>query len=305
MSVSPELAAEEKLLSVIVSYNPDLVELEKLIALLAEQSDVCLVDNGSSNSDQLKEQFDSRLAFFMPQEANIGLAAALNLGIQCARENTYKAVLLFDQDSVPVGDFVGNMDACYEAVKANTQLDCALIGPRLIHPDTQKATRFKQFKWPFNKNDEELADVPGVYYSDFVITSGSYIPLSSIHKVGLMKEEYFIDNIDLEWCFRALSRNMSVLGCDGAQLRHSIGEEQTNPLFRALGLKQHKPKRSYYTTRNRLDLYRQNYAPSAWKVRDFLRFIIKTALQLLLSKDRRALWHYISLAIRGKPVADL
>ena len=304
MSDSAEVANEGRLLSVIVSFNPDLTELDKLIASLAEQSDVCLVDNGSHNAEELGDRFASRLTYFLPQSSNIGLAAALNIGIRCAQEHTYKAVLLFDQDSLPIEGFVKNMDDCYAMVQAESLLDCALIGPRLIHPDTQETTRFKQFRWPFNQNDVAVADLPGIYYSDFVITSGSYIPLRSIDKVGLMKEEYFIDNIDLEWCFRALSKNMSVLGCDAAQLVHSIGEEQTNSFFKLLGLKQHKPRRSYYTTKNRLDLYKQPYAPSAWKVRDFLRFLIKTSLLLFMSKERGLLWHYITLAVRGKAIAD-
>lgn len=304
MDVPPKFEAEEKLLSVIVSFNPDLEELDKLVSLLASQSDVCLVDNGSNDIDKLEDRLDSKLAFFLPQESNIGLASALNLGIKCAQVGAYSAVLLFDQDSLPVGNFVGNIHSCYQSLKEKTSLDCAIIGPRLIHPETQQSTLFKQFSWPFVKNDVEVKELPGIYYSDFVITSGSYIPLCSIEKVGLMKEEYFIDNIDLEWCFRALSNNMSVLGCDAAQLMHSIGEEQTNPFFKALDLKQHKPKRSYYTTKNRLDLYKQSYAPSAWKARDFLRFLIKTSLLLLMSKDRKALWHYISLAIRSKPIRD-
>ncbi len=305
MDVSSKFETEEKLLSVIVSFNPDLEELEKLVSLLAGQSDVCLVDNGSNDVDKLKDQLGPQLTYFLPQQCNIGLASALNLGIKCAQEGAYSAVLLFDQDSLPVGNFVRYLHACYQLLEDKTSLDCALIGPRLIHPETRQATLFKQFKWPFFKNDVEVDELPGIYYSDFVITSGSYIPLSSIEKVGLMKEEYFIDNIDLEWCFRALSKDMFVLGCDAAQLMHSIGEEQTNPLFRRLGLKQHKPKRSYYTTRNRLNLYKQPYAPSAWKVRDFLRFLIKTSLLLLMSKDRKALWHYISLAMRGKPIRDI
>ena len=47
-----------------------------------------------------------------------------------------------------------------------------------------------------------------------------------------MKESYFIDNIDLEWCFRAKSLGFDLVGTDAAVLYHAIGERSSNPLVK-------------------------------------------------------------------------
>ncbi|WP_299770888.1 glycosyltransferase family 2 protein [uncultured Pseudoteredinibacter sp.] len=292
----------KELLSIVVSYQPDLDQLKNLLDSLAKQSHVCLVDNGSRQAEEIAQLAEDRVQFFFPQALNIGLAEALNLGIRCAEEESYQAVLLFDQDSTPVGDYAANILGVYDSLQSESRHRCAVIGPRLLDPETGRGTDFKLFSGLAAKSDKQLDELLGVYESSFVITSGSYIPLEVMRRVGPMKSSYFIDNIDLEWCFRATSLGFLVLGCDDASLIHSIGEKQENSLFKRLGFKHHNPKRFYYTTRNRIDLYRQNYSPVGWKVRDIARFALKTSLLLLLSKDRKQIWHYTKLAFWGRPI---
>ena len=57
--------------------------------------------------------------------------------------------------------------------------------------------------------------------------------LDALASIGAMKESYFIDNIDLEWCFRAKSKGYELIGTDQAVLYHAIGERSSNPLVRA------------------------------------------------------------------------
>ncbi|WP_299980342.1 glycosyltransferase family 2 protein [uncultured Pseudoteredinibacter sp.] len=297
-----DLNVNKELLSIVVSYQPDLDQLKNLLDSLAKQSHVCLVDNGSRQAEEIAQLAESRVQFFFPQSSNIGLADALNIGIQCAEVESYQAVLLFDQDSTPVGDYAANMVGVYDSLQSESRHRCAVIGPRLLDPETGSRTDFKLFSGLVAKADKQLDELAGVYESSFVITSGSYIPLDIIRRVGPMRSSYFIDNIDLEWCFRATSMGLLVLGSDNVSLIHSIGEKQENTLFKRLGFKHHNPKRFYYTTRNRIDLYRQKYSPTGWKVRDIVRFALKTSLLLLLSKDRKQIWHYTKLAFLGRPL---
>lgn len=289
-------------LLIVVSYNPDMEELKHLLGLLSSQGDLCLVDNGSENSSSIKENFLHLLSysFFLPE--NIGLAAALNKGIELAIESNFEVVVLFDQDSVPKNDFVLNLHEKYQEISASNPGCCAVLGPRLVDPDSGALTPFKEFTWPLFKSDRRFEHFSGVFQSDFVITSGSYIPLEVLKSVGLMKEEYFIDNVDLEWCFRAKSLGFSVLGCDDAVLYHAIGEVQDNTLSKILGIKKHKPYRSYYTTKNRLDLYKKSYVPTAWKFRDFVRFLLKTLMLIVFDSKRAQYFRYITLAIKNSPI---
>ena len=48
-----------------------------------------------------------------------------------------------------------------------------------------------------------------------------------------MKESYFIDNIDLEWCFRAKSKGYELIGTDEAVLYHAIGERSSKSVSKS------------------------------------------------------------------------
>tara|TARA_B100000700_G_scaffold285228_1_gene339095 strand:- start:96 stop:455 length:360 start_codon:yes stop_codon:yes gene_type:complete len=102
-----------------------------------------------------------------------------------------------------------------------------------------------------------------------------------------MKESFFIDNIDLEWCFRAKSKGYELIGTDEAVLYHAIGERSSNPLVRAGIMAQHNPQRSYFSSRNRVHLYSVDYSPAGWKYRDICRFILKAMWLLITSRDRK------------------
>lgn len=43
----------------------------------------------------------------------------------------------------------------------------------------------------------------------FLINSGMLVPVSTLKDVGLMKEELFIDYVDIEWCLRAASKSLT------------------------------------------------------------------------------------------------
>jgi len=66
---------------------------------------------------------------------------------------------------------------------------------------------------------------------DFLLSSGSLVPLDVIDKVGGMEEELFIDQVDTEWCLRARSMGYRVFGAFGAILEHRLGEAHARAWF--------------------------------------------------------------------------
>jgi len=147
---------------------------------------------------------------------------------------------------------------------------------------------FKLFSRVFKRSDIRLKGSERLFKAEFLISSGCFIAMESLDAIGAMKEAYFIDNIDLEWCFRATAQGYAVLGTDLAKLHHSIGVDDDSVLVRRGVIVSHSPLRSYYSTRNRFALYREKHAPLAWKLRDLPRFILKTLWLLLFSKQRVA-----------------
>lgn len=281
--------------AVIVTWQADTSQVAALVQkLISQQCAVIVIDNGSENVAALR----SEPVFVEPSVTlecwpeNRGLAAALNAGLLMVRAQGYRFALLFDQDSDPANGFCrGMLRAWHEAKSLNSPV--AAIGPRLLDPASGRKTPFRCFRFLY-RTDAPVA--PKLYETDFLITSGTLLSVSALAETGLMKENYFIDNIDLEWCFRARSKGFALYGTDHAVLYHRIGEVSNSPFVKAGLMVEHSPLRSYYSTRNRFHLRRQDYAPTDWKVRDAVRFFIKS-MWLVLFTSRRA--DYLQQIRRG------
>jgi rhamnosyltransferase len=283
--------------AVIVTWQPEISVLFKLVSSLQEQMcPVIVVDNGSANASEIEQslmKFGGNVTLECWSE-NKGLAAALNAGLLHVRAQGFRFALLFDQDSAIGPDFCAAMRAAWQSAQKLAQ-PVAAIGPRLLDPDSGRKARFKCFRLLY-RNDAPLA--PALFETDFLISSGTMLPISVLSDVGLMKESYFIDNIDLEWCFRARSRGYVLCGTDLAQLYHRIGERSASPLVKAGLMVSHSPQRAYYSTRNRLHLRRQSYAPLDWRIRDLFRLVLKSIWLLVFDSRRQEFWQQIRRGVR-------
>ena len=275
--------------AIIVTYNPDFTALLKLIGQLKKETDFIIVDNGTLDIPYIEESINvyNRCREIICLKKNEGLAKALNIGIHWCLKKEYEFVFLFDQDSSLCDLFVDRMINAFYDASGKAGKNIAAVGPRIINPQTMRQTSFKLFNKFIFRSDRKLTEKSSHYVADFLITSGTLLVLETIEVIGDMKESYFIDNIDLEWCFRAKSKGYELVGTDDAILYHAIGERSSNPLVRSGIIAHHNPKRSYYSSRNRVHLYGVDYSPAGWKYRDILRFLIKATWLLLTSRDRK------------------
>jgi rhamnosyltransferase len=283
-----------------VTYNPDITALLKLLGQLNKETNFIVIDNGTPEIDELAESIEvyKRCLELRKQSENQGLARALNIGIQAARESDCDYVFLFDQDSSLCDLFVERMIEGYRSAEAQSEKGVAAVGPRIINPQTMRQTPFKLFNRLMLRSDRAFKGSSTHFMADFLITSGTLLALKHVAAIGDMKESYFIDNVDLEWCFRAKSLGFELIGTDSAVLYHAIGERSQNPLVRAGIMAQHNPARTYYSSRNRTHLYGTKYSPMGWKLRDRTRFLIKAAWLLVSSHNRRQYWQNIRSGIR-------
>lgn len=284
----------------MVGYHPDLTALLKLLGQLNKETDFIVIDNGSPAIEELAESIIvyKRCKDLRRLPENVGLAKALNIGLAWAQEHGYEHAFLFDQDSSLCDLFVERMLEALEDASAHSKKGLVAVGPRIINPQTMRQTPFKLFSRLFNRSDQAFATTLTHFQADFLITSGTLINLKYLAAIGVMKENYFIDNVDLEWCFRAKSLGYELIGTDAAVLYHAIGERSRNPLVKAGLMAQHNPSRTYYSSRNRVHLYRADYSPLGWKLRDMPRFLLKAIWLILSSKERKQYWASISAGIR-------
>jgi rhamnosyltransferase len=126
----------------------------------------------------------------------------------------------------------------------------------------------------------------GLIACDFLISSGSLISLAALVDIGPMDESLFIDNVDLEWSFRALAKGYTLIGVCTTTMHHRLGHSRLQLPF-GLGLvKVHDPIRLYYIMRNRLLLYRLPHTPTVWIAQDVPRVAVKFLLFSLLIPPR-------------------
>jgi rhamnosyltransferase len=286
--------------AIVITFHPEMAALLKLLSQLNRETDFLVIDNGSPDADRFRDSiaaYDRCLEYRQLPE-NVGLAQALNFGLEEAQSRNYSFALLFDQDS-SLGDmYVESLLASYQEASALSEAKVAAAGPRVINPQTRRQTPFKLFSKLLFRTDRPFHDSRHLFQADFLITSGSLLALQYLDKIGPMKASYFIDNVDLEWCFRAKSLGFELVGTDRAILYHAIGERSDDPLVRRGILARHNPDRTYYSSRNRVHLYRLSYAPLGWRVRDRVRFLLKICWLMLTSPQRKLYWQNISAGIR-------
>jgi rhamnosyltransferase len=235
---------ENSICAVIVTFRPPSVVPGNLAKARSQVQGLVVVDNGSSPEDMAPVLAASRELDFklIEKPANLGLAAALNIGVQWAKSQQYKFVALFDQDSTVTDGFIAAMVREYEANPLREKI--AIVTSRHLEPETG------EWEGPYPAED----GTPLV-----AITSGSLMPVDIFDRCGYFEEGLIIDSVDTEYCLRVRSMGYTIALCNQAFLHHSIGAPQMHSflgLFMAKAT-HHSPKRHYYVNRNRLFIIRK------------------------------------------------
>ncbi len=260
--------------SIVVTFNPDPKRLVVVLSILYRQVErIIVVDNGSANSDEI-----ATIVAALPNgtlltlKRNLGIGAALNLGISEVRADGCDAVLLMDQDSIPSETMVSDLSRGLLHLLARGS-KVAAIGPRFIDRQSGSLSRHVAFAgWRVGRIDCHSPEPP--VEVDFLITSGSLIPLDALSTVGPFNEGLFIDHVDTEWVLRAQAKGYHVFGDCTAVMEHDLGEWRRRIwLGRWREVPIHKPFRYYYIFRNSIWLRRQPQASAAWKRVDATRLV--------------------------------
>ncbi len=303
MTFEAEKISDAGVVAIVVSYEPDLEHLSKVLIAIASQTDhVVIVDNGSRKdvAGLVSALNDPRLQF-LPLGENLGIAAAHNAGIRWAKDRGSKYVLLMDQDSFPDAGMVASLRSAHELLES-TGNRVAAIGPRFRDSDSGRLADHVKFgKWRVERvscsRGEQFVKV------DFLISSGSLIRIETLNAVGGMDEALFIDQVDTEWVLRARACGYLTWGHCGTVMTHSLGETRRRIwLGRWRDVPIHKPFRYYYIFRNSLLLQRRDYPCREWKRVDRVRLLQLASFIVLFHPQRlealrmmsRGLWSGLS-----------
>lgn len=259
----------------IVTYYPGLIELDRLLkALIPQVFRVAIIDNTPTRpvATWLSEQSAYRDVVVFSEGRNTGIGAGHNRGIEWAMADAATHILLLDQDSVPYPDMVQTLLAAWRDLTSKG-LTVSAVGPQFLDSRSRTPSYFVRYSG-FGKERIFCDEVHGekAIRCDFLISSGSLIPLHVIRDIGMMDASLFIDHVDTEWFLRARKNGYSAYGVCQARMHHSLGDDRHRFWAgRKYAIARYRPIRYYYIFRNSILLYRREYVPFFWKVSDFGR----------------------------------
>ncbi|MCS6997652.1 MAG: glycosyltransferase family 2 protein [Casimicrobiaceae bacterium] len=279
------------MLAVVVCYYPNVAAVRTLATdvLATGVADVVLVDNTevAEVSMRLQREVADLGIEVVCQHVNLGVAEAQNIALRHALQRGYRAALLLDQDSKLERGTLAQLLGALESLRAQGH-KVAAVGPAFVDAHCKTVFPFVYLR-RFRMHPIEASDATAVP-CDLLISSGTLVALDAVESVGLLKSEYFIDYVDIEWCARARARGWQLFGVPQAKMRHSIGDGSLSVLGRTIPI--HAPQRQYYQIRNALLLAREAYLPLKWRVHLLYRALAQLALFCTLCPPRitRARW---------------
>lgn len=224
-----------KVNGVVIWYNPTDENIKNIENYVGDLEKLYIVDNSSEdNSDKLEILQDIKNKIeYIPLLKNKGIAYALNIGLENSIKDKVDYLLTLDQDS---SFFEKEMLKKYFNLIEKDKEDCALYGV---------ATTAE------SRKNEEMPDFTEV---GMLITSGMMINLKKIDILGKFKEELFIDEVDIEYCYRALKLGEKVKKANNILLKHKIGNSKVYKIFgrKLTKVTHHNYIRRYYLIRNKL-----------------------------------------------------
>jgi len=243
----------DKILMVIVTYNPELKFLYNNLKKF-EGTDVLIIDNNSRNISEITDLVsNSKYYNLIENNANVGIAEALNQGLSYAHDKGYSYILTMDQDSSFKNDFL--------ILKEGFSFleNVAIVSPSIID---------------YNSNNKDFAKEK--FEEVFMaITSGCLCDVKSLLDVGGFNSSLFIDYVDFEICLKLQQKKYKILKSRDVVLNHSLGFSK---VYKIWGIKfistNHNELRRYYNARNRMYLAKKYFFI-------FPKFVIHNQLSFL------------------------
>ena len=285
------MTSHQDVCAVVVTFNPSERLLENITALRLQVAEVVVVDNASNPSTlQYVQEVERCGAKVFYNGENLGIAAALNIGMNYALEQGYTWIATFDQDSKPPPEFVKRLLETYDAYPDKERV--AILSP--VYRDEATGTVF-QHSQHGEKNGERFQEIVST------MTSGNLVKAGALAKTGLFEEDLFIDYVDHEFCLRCRKVGFGVLESPSAILNHNLGETEKYIKFGlTFHATNHSPLRRYYNARNRFVVYRRYlFSEMRWILGDMLGFFKEVSKIILVERDKgkklsaigQGLWH--------------
>ena len=230
--------------AVITTYNC-YTSIERTILAVANQvGRVIIVDNGSEPEtlDAIRSGIErNRLQTcdLLPQGRNLGIGAAINIGVRAALATGAEYVLTLDDDTEVSPGAVARLVRCFVDHEAEH------VGIAWAHWIGE--INFPQAGWGEEDPPRSVERIP---------TSGCMIRREVFESVGMFREDYFLDFTCYEYCHRIIGAGWRVLISPTATVFQRSGDKVLRKFFgRTVVVANYPAERLFLLCRNGFVLY--------------------------------------------------
>lgn len=266
---------KHNIICIIVIYKQKEKILNDVIDSLIDQVNKIIIINNNYLSDYSFYKINNKIEIINLNE-NIGIASAQNIGIKKAIAYGADFILTSDQDTLYPHDYIIKLLEIY--YKYYTTLKVAAIAPIFYDINTNNIVKICEK----SKNNIKILTFNKMLSNDIilashVISSGMVIPVKVFNEIGFMKDKYFIDWVDTEWCFRAISKKFVIIQSPKIIINHQHGDESKKLINYKITI--HNDIRKYYRVRNAIFmLFYEKYLTRYMK-----KYIIIFLIKMIIS----------------------
>lgn len=227
-----------KILTGIVTFNPDINRLkDNLMAIVSQDTDILVFDNGSENFKQVVELINGLGAQIISRKENRGIAYGLKEIMDYAIAKSYDWVLTLDQDSITNKCLIEEYKKYCNQPKVGA-LTCNIVDRNFIETP-----------------EEQVATIQTVQKC---ITSGCFTRVAAYSNTPGYDVSMFIDYVDFDICYALRRAGYDIVKIPFAGLLHEDGHGENVKLFGRKYIMYHKSAwRRYFMTRNEMYLARK------------------------------------------------
>lgn len=270
----------------IVTFNSSMDVFNIINSAMSSTEVILVVDNGSSEG-AVKEKLRSYSLnnsnfYFIELESNTGLGYAQNYGLKKMKELNVNYVILFDQDSEVTSDFFIDSLEAYK-VANNIFENLGILVPVYIDKKENQPALFtvkegrRYIKTFINEPYQRVS---------FANASGMIFRLDLVEELGGMREDFFIDQIDVEFCKRVTEAGYTIVATNQLKIVHTVGEGQQTRIGKlTIKHSNHNALRRYYIARNSI-IVRNLYKDDRVFVRLVEKRLMKTFFVCFLEKKK-------------------
>lgn len=244
--------------AIVIAYNYSNKQLYDKIKHYIEDVEILIIwNNTPSNQNRLNNSYWKNMkcpVAILGTGENVGIGKALNESIKFAKNFGCTHVLTMDQDS-EWRDF----SKYRHSVESWTDKKIGIYAPIIADARSSKI---------FCCNKENR----------YAITSGSILNLEAYATVGGFNENFFIDEVDNEYCVRLSKAGYGIKIIKESFLFQEFGADNIRHSFTGKAANTYSAFRLYYQIRNRLWMLRLHFADLHW------RYIVYSIVNVLMSR---------------------